>query len=237
MLDIRGLDAAYGKIVALRGVSLTVGAGEIVALIGPNGAGKTTLIKTVTRALRPRAGEILLDGVSTAGLKTEAIARRGLAVVPEGRRLFAPMSVVDNLMLGAYLRLTKGESKGVAADLDRVFALFPRLRERREQRAGTLSGGEQQMVAIGRSLMAAPRLILMDEPSIGLAPVVAREIFTVIEQLREDGLAILLVEQNARMALRIADRAYVMELGEIVYSGQAAEIRDLDAVKRIYLTA
>ncbi len=147
------------------------------------------------------------------------------------------MTVVDNLMLGAYQRLTKGERKGDAAELDRVFALFPRLGERREQRAGTLSGGEQQMVAIGRSLMAAPRLILMDEPSIGLAPVVAREIFTVIEQLREDGLAILLVEQNARMALRIADRAYVMELGEIVYSGQAAEIRDLDAVKQIYLTA
>ena len=237
MLEIRGLDAAYGKIVALRGVSMTVGAGEIVTLIGPNGAGKTTLIKTVTKALTPRAGEVLLDGRSITGLKTEAIARRGLAVVPEGRRLFAPMSVVDNLTLGAYLRLTKGEGKGVAADLDRVFALFPRLRERREQRAGTLSGGEQQMVAIGRSLMAAPRLILMDEPSIGLAPVVAREIFTVIEQLREDGLAILLVEQNARMALRIADRAYVMELGEIVYSGQAAEIRDLDAVKQIYLTA
>ncbi len=237
MLEIRGLGAAYGKIVALRGVSMTVGAGEIVALIGPNGAGKTTLIKTVTKALKPRSGEVLLDGRSITGLKTEAIARRGLAVVPEGRRLFAPMSVVDNLTLGAYLRLTKGERKGVAADLDRVFALFPRLRERREQRAGTLSGGEQQMVAIGRSLMAAPRLILMDEPSIGLAPVVAREIFAVIKQLREDGLAILLVEQNARMALRIADRAYVMELGKVVYSGAAAEIRDLDAVKQIYLTA
>jgi branched-chain amino acid transport system ATP-binding protein len=237
MLEIRGLEAGYGKILALRGVSMTVGAGEIVTLIGPNGAGKTTLIKAVTKALKPRSGEVLLDGRSITALKTEAIARRGLAVVPEGRRLFAPMSVVDNLMLGAYLRLTKGERKGVAADLDRVFALFPRLGERREQRAGTLSGGEQQMVAIGRSLMAAPRLILMDEPSIGLAPVVAREIFAVVEQLREDGLAILLVEQNARMALRIADRAYVMELGEVVYSGAAAEIRDLDAVKQIYLTA
>ncbi len=241
MLEVRNLAAAYGKIVALRGVSLEVGAGEVVSLIGPNGAGKTTLIKAITGMI-PSAGEIRLDGEAIGGLKSSRIARRGLAVVPEGRRLFGPMSVLDNLMLGAYLRLTAGGSArggraAVERDLARVFELFPRLHERQDQLAQTLSGGEQQMLAIGRALMAAPRVMLLDEPSIGLAPVIVREIFTVIAELAERGIAVLLVEQNARMALRVAARVYVLELGQVALSGTAREIGDMEEVKRIYLAA
>ncbi|MDP6068095.1 MAG: ABC transporter ATP-binding protein [Alphaproteobacteria bacterium] len=241
MLEVRNLAAAYGKIVALRGVSLEVGAGEVVSLIGPNGAGKTTLIKAITGMI-PSAGEIRLDGEAIGGLKSSRIARRGLAVVPEGRRLFGPMSVLDNLMLGAYLRLTAGGSArggraAVERDLARVFELFPRLHERQDQLAQTLSGGEQQMLAIGRALMAAPRVMLLDEPSIGLAPVIVREIFTVIAELAERGIAVLLVEQNARMALRVAARVYVLELGQVALSGTAQEIGDMEEVKRIYLAA
>ncbi len=241
MLEVRNLAAAYGKIVALRGVSLEVAAGEVVTLIGPNGAGKTTLIKAITGMI-PSAGEIRLDGEAIGGLKSSRIARRGLAVVPEGRRLFGPMSVLDNLMLGAYLRLTAGGSArggraAVERDLARVFELFPRLHERQDQLAQTLSGGEQQMLAIGRALMAAPRVMLLDEPSIGLAPVIVREIFTVIAELAERGIAVLLVEQNARMALRVAARVYVLELGQVALSGTAQEIGDMEEVKRIYLAA
>ncbi len=241
MLEVQDLVAAYGKIVALRGVSLEVGAGEVVSLIGPNGAGKTTLIKAITGMI-PSAGEIRLDGEAIGGLKSSRIARRGLAVVPEGRRLFGPMSVLDNLMLGAYLRLTAGGSArggraAVERDLARVFELFPRLHERQDQLAQTLSGGEQQMLAIGRALMAAPRVMLLDEPSIGLAPVIVREIFTVIAELAERGIAVLLVEQNARMALRVAARVYVLELGQVALSGTAQEIGDMEEVKRIYLAA
>jgi branched-chain amino acid transport system ATP-binding protein len=241
MLEVRNLAAAYGKIVALRGVSLEMGAGEVVSLIGPNGAGKTTLIKAITGMI-PSAGEIRLDGEAIGGLKSSRIARRGLAVVPEGRRLFGPMSVLDNLMLGAYLRLTAGGSArggraAVERDLARVFELFPRLHERQDQLAQTLSGGEQQMLAIGRALMAAPRVMLLDEPSIGLAPVIVREIFTVIAELAERGIAVLLVEQNARMALRVAARVYVLELGQVALSGTAQEIGDMEEVKRIYLAA
>ena len=241
MLEVQDLVAAYGKIVALRGVSLEVGAGEVVSLIGPNGAGKTTLIKAITGMI-PSAGEIRLDGEAIGGLKSSRIARRGLAVVPEGRRLFGPMSVLDNLMLGAYLRLTAGGSArggraAVERDLARVFELFPRLHERQDQLAQTLSGGEQQMLAIGRALMAAPRVLLLDEPSIGLAPVIVREIFTVIAELAERGIAVLLVEQNARMALRVAARVYVLELGQVALSGTAREIGDMEEVKRIYLAA
>ncbi len=241
MLEVRNLAAAYGKIVALRGVSLEMGAGEVVSLIGPNGAGKTTLIKAITGMI-PSAGEIRLDGEAIGGLKSSRIARRGLAVVPEGRRLFGPMSVLDNLMLGAYLRLTAGGSArggraAVERDLARVFELFPRLHERQDQLAQTLSGGEQQMLAIGRALMAAPRVMLLDEPSIGLAPVIVREIFTVIAELAERGIAVLLVEQNARMALRVAARVYVLELGQVALSGTAREIGDMEEVKRIYLAA
>ena len=242
MLEVQDLVAAYGKIVALRGVSLEVGAGEVVSLIGPNGAGKTTLIKAITGMIPSRSGGMRLDGEPIGGLKSSAIARRGLAVVPEGRRLFGPMSVLDNLMLGAYLRLTAGGSArggraAVERDLARVFELFPRLHERQDQLAQTLSGGEQQMLAIGRALMAAPRVMLLDEPSIGLAPVIVREIFTVIAELAERGIAVLLVEQNARMALRVAARVYVLELGQVALSGTAREIGDMEEVKRIYLAA
>ena len=243
MLEVRDLVAAYGKIVALRGVSLEVGEGEVVSLIGPNGAGKTTLIKAITGMIPSRSGEIRVDGEPITGLKSSAIARRGLAVVPEGRRLFGPMSVLDNLRLGAYLRLTAGggvSGSGRAAvgrDLARVFELFPRLDERQDQLAQTLSGGEQQMLAIGRALMAEPRVMLLDEPSIGLAPVIVREIFAVIAELAQRGIAVLLVEQNARMALRVAARAYVLELGQVVLAGSAQEIGDMDEVKRIYLAA
>jgi branched-chain amino acid transport system ATP-binding protein len=242
MLEVQDLVAAYGKIVALRGVSLQVGAGEVVSLIGPNGAGKTTLIKAITGMIPSRSGEIRLDGAPITGLKSSAIARRGLAVVPEGRRLFGPMSVLDNLRLGAYLRLTArggggGGRAAVDRDLARVFELFPRLDERQAQLAQTLSGGEQQMLAIGRALMAEPRVMLLDEPSIGLAPVIVREIFSVISELAERGIAVLLVEQNARMALRVAARVYVLELGQVALSGTAQEIGDMEEVKRIYLAA
>ncbi len=243
MLEVHDIIAAYGKIVALRGVSLEVAAGEVVTLIGPNGAGKTTLIKAITGMIPSRSGEIRVDGEPITGLKSSAIARRGLAVVPEGRRLFGPMSVLDNLRLGAYLRLTAGggvSGSGRAAvgrDLARVFELFPRLDERQDQLAQTLSGGEQQMLAIGRALMAEPRVMLLDEPSIGLAPVIVREIFAVIAELAQRGIAVLLVEQNARMALRVAARAYVLELGQVALAGSAQEIGDMDEVKRIYLAA
>ena len=238
MLEVQDLVAGYGKIVALRGVSLEVGAGEVVSLIGPNGAGKTTLIKAITGMIPSRSGGIRLDGEPIGGQKSSAIARRGLAVVPEGRRLFGPMSVIDNLRLGAYLRLTaRGNRAAVERDLARVFELFPRLDERQAQLAQTLSGGEQQMLAIGRALMAAPRVMLLDEPSIGLAPVIVREIFAVIAELAERGIAVLLVEQNARMALRVAARVYVLELGQVALSGTAQEIGDMEEVKRIYLAA
>ena len=243
MLEVHDIIAAYGKIVALRGVSLEVAAGEVVTLIGPNGAGKTTLIKAITGMIPSRSGEIRVDGEPITGLKSSAIARRGLAVVPEGRRLFGPISVLDNLRLGAYLRLTAGggvSGSGRAAvgrDLARVFELFPRLDERQDQLAQTLSGGEQQMLAIGRALMAEPRVMLLDEPSIGLAPVIVREIFAVIAELAQRGIAVLLVEQNARMALRVAARAYVLELGQVALAGSAQKIGDMDEVKRIYLAA
>jgi branched-chain amino acid transport system ATP-binding protein len=237
MLEVRDLVAAYGKIVALRGVSLEVGEGEVVSLIGPNGAGKTTLIKAITGMIPSRSGEILVAGKPTMGLKSSLVARRGLAVVPEGRRLFGPMSVLDNLRLGAYLRLTSGGRAAVQKDLDHVFELFPRLEERQNQLAHTLSGGEQQMLAIGRALMAEPRVMLLDEPSIGLAPVIVREIFNVIAELAERGIAVLLVEQNARMALKVASRVYVLETGQVVLSGTAKEIGDMDEIKRVYLAA
>ncbi|MAG95501.1 MAG: ABC transporter ATP-binding protein [Rhodospirillaceae bacterium] len=237
MLEVRDLVAAYGKIVALRGVSLEVGEGEVVSLIGSNGAGKTTLIKAITGMIPSRSGEILVAGKPITGLKSSLVARRGLAVVPEGRRLFGPMSVIDNLRLGAYLRLTGGGRAAVQRDLGHVFELFPRLEERQNQLAHTLSGGEQQMLAIGRALMAEPRVMLLDEPSIGLAPVIVREIFNVISELAERGIAVLLVEQNARMALKVASRVNVLELGQIVLSGSAKEIGDMDEIKRVYLAA
>ena len=235
MIEVTDLDVSYGKIQALRRVSLRVAPGEIVALLGANGAGKTTLVKAVCGLLPKQAGAVRLGGEDITRLQTAEIARRGLALVPDGRRLFGPLPVLDNLMLGAYVRLARLRPDDVEADLKAVFALFPRLAERRRQAAGTLSGGEQQMLAIGRALMARPRVILLDEPSIGLAPLIVREIFQVIRSLKARGLTVLLVEQNARMGLRVADRAYVMELGRVTAEGPAAALRESAVVQRLYL--
>ena len=235
MIEVTDLDVSYGKIQALRRVSLRVAPGEIVALLGANGAGKTTLVKAVCGLLPKQAGAVRLGGEDITRLQTAEIARRGLALVPDGRRLFGPLPVLDNLMLGAYVRLARLRPDDVEADLEAVFALFPRLAERRRQAAGTLSGGEQQMLAIGRALMARPRVILLDEPSIGLAPLIVREIFQVIRSLKTRGLTVLLVEQNARMGLRVADRAYVMELGRVTAEGPAAGLRESAVVQRLYL--
>ena len=235
MIEVTDLDVSYGKIQALRRVSLRVAPGEIVALLGANGAGKTTLVKAVCGLLPKQAGAVRLGGEDITRLQTAEIARRGLALVPDGRRLFGPLPVLDNLMLGAYVRLARLRPDDVETDLEAVFALFPRLAERRRQAAGTLSGGEQQMLAIGRALMARPRVILLDEPSIGLAPLIVREIFQVIRSLKARGLTVLLVEQNARMGLRVADRAYVMELGRVTAEGPAAGLRESAVVQRLYL--
>ena len=235
MLRIRNLRCFYGRIQAIDGVSLSVRSGEIVTLIGANGAGKSTLIQAVCGLLPGWKGEILFERASTQGLKPPVLVGRGLSVVPEGRLLFPPMSVFDNLKLGAYLRYRRGEDKSVAEDMEKVFELFPVLRERARQPAGTLSGGEQQMLAIGRALMAQPRLLLLDEPSMGLAPFLVRLILDILVRLKEGGMTILLVEQNARSALQIADRGYVMENGRIVLDGPAAELLADREVKRAYL--
>jgi branched-chain amino acid transport system ATP-binding protein len=231
VLEVRDLHVSYGEIPALKGISLSVGAGEIVALLGSNGAGKTTTLRTLSGLLAPRAGDIVLEDRPIAGLPAHVIVRRGIAHVPEGRRIFNRLTVRENLEMGAYTR----SDAGVAADLERVFALFPRLRERRAQVAGTLSGGEQQMLAIARALMASPRLLLLDEPSMGLAPVLVEQIFETVQDINRQGTTILLVEQNAALALDVAQRAYVLETGSIVLSGAAADLaRDQD-VRRAYL--
>jgi len=236
MLEVNGIDVCYGNIRALSGLSLRVEAGEIVTLIGANGAGKTTLIRAIAGLLPKQAGTVSFAGENISRLSATAIARRGLTVVPEGRRLFGPLSVADNLMLGAYRRMRKpGEAEAVQRDLKRVMALFPRLRERSGQAVRTLSGGEQQMVAIGRGLMAAPTALLIDEPSMGLAPIVMREIFQTLSQLRAEGITMLLVEQNARLALKFADRAYVIELGRIALEGRATDLLTHPSVQELYL--
>lgn len=235
MLEIDRIDVGYGSIDALRSLSMHVKRGEIVTLIGANGAGKSTLIKAVAGLLPKRAGQIRFNGELISNRRPPDIARLGLTVVPESRRLFGPMPVVDNLLLGAYRRLRQNRRADVERDLERVFELFPRLRERAQQTAQTLSGGEQQMVAIGRGLMAAPKALLIDEPSTGLAPLVMREIFRALAALRDDGITMLLVEQNARMALRVADRAYVIELGRIALEGRASDLAQDDSVRRLYL--
>jgi len=237
MIDVNDIDVAYGNAPVLRGVSLSVAPGEVVTLVGANGAGKTTLFRAITGALPKLRGSISLDGRDITKWQPARVAREGLAVVPEGRRLFGPMSVVDNLRLGSYLRLAKRSPEPVREDLDRVYELFPRLAERRNQLARTLSGGEQQMVAIGRALMARPKVILMDEPSIGLAPIIVREVFEVIRKLKDSGITILLIEQNARMALKAADRAYVMEMGRITADGDASDLQKSDIVRKLYLAA
>jgi len=237
MLRIKNINTYYGKLHALRSVSLHVNAGEIVALIGSNGAGKTTILNTVSAVTPPANGEIRFNGALISNLSTDAIVRLGVSQVPEGRQIFKPLSVEDNLELGAYLRSEAGEKKkDITNDKDQVYILFPRLGERRRQIAGTLSGGEQQMLAIGRALMAKPRLLLLDEPAMGLAPLLVQEIFRVIEGLRrEQGTSILLVEQNARVALKVADRGYVLETGKVILEETAAELLANKDVQRAYL--
>jgi branched-chain amino acid transport system ATP-binding protein len=232
MLQIRNLYAYYGNIEALSGVSCHVKQGEIVALIGANGAGKTTLLNAVCGLVRAR-GKVTLDGDSILQLAPEAVVARGISQVPEGRQIFAPLTVAENLELGAYLRHRLRAD--VAADLEKMYELFPRLHERRQQTAGTLSGGEQQMLAIGRALMARPRLLLLDEPSLGLAPVIVDTIMATVVSLRQQGVTILMVEQNARTALSIADRGYVLETGRIILSGAAADLLHDRQVTRAYL--
>ncbi|MDI3327335.1 MAG: ABC transporter ATP-binding protein [Alicyclobacillaceae bacterium] len=232
MLRIRDLHVYYGVIHALKGVSLEVERGEIVTLIGANGAGKTTLLRTISGLVPPRSGEIEFEGRSIFRTPARDIVRLGVSQVPEGRRVFATMSVQENLELGAFLRRDKS---GVAEDLEKVYTRFPRLRERRRQLAGTLSGGEQQMLAIGRALMARPRLLLLDEPSMGLSPILVQEIFRIIREINEAGTTILLVEQNAHMALSVSHRAYVLETGRITLSGPSSELAKSEEVKKAYL--
>ncbi len=236
MLRVRNLKCYYGKIRAINGVSLSVRPGELITLIGANGAGKSTLLQAVCGLISQWEGEIELEKRSLRGLKAPTIVERGLSLVPEGRLLFPPMSVLDNLRLGAYLRYRRREQRVlIAEDLERVMALFPVLQERAVQPAGTLSGGEQQMLAIGRALMARPRLLLLDEPSMGLAPFLVRLILDTLVQLKQEGMTILLIEQNARAALQIADRGYVLENGQIVLEGAAADLLADQDVKRAYL--
>jgi branched-chain amino acid transport system ATP-binding protein len=232
MLTLERVAARYGRVAALEDVTLAVSAGELVCLIGANGAGKTTTLKTISGLLRPVAGRILLDGAEIHGLSPREILRRGIAHCPEGRRVFPYMTVRENLEMGAYVR---ADAQAVAADLARVFSHFPILAERRRQSAGTLSGGEQQMLAIGRALMARPRLILFDEPSLGLAPTVVETVFGIIDGIRRDGTTVLMVEQNAYMALQLASRAYVMETGRITLEGPARELVNDPHVRQAYL--
>lgn len=232
MLKVDEINVYYGNIQALKGVSLEINQGEIVTLIGANGAGKSTLLKTISGLLKPKQGEILYESVSIVGKPAQTIVKRGISHVPEGRRVFANMSVEENLELGAFLRNDKA---GIQADFEKVFQLFPRLKERSKQQAGTLSGGEQQMLAMGRALMARPKLLLLDEPSMGLAPLLVKTIFDIIKQINKDGTTILLVEQNANMALSVAHRAYVIETGRVVLSGTAEELNASDQVKMAYL--
>ena len=232
MLKVTDLRAAYGKIEALKGISLEVRQGEIVTLIGANGAGKSTTLKTISGQLAPRTGSIEFEGESIGGIRPHLVTGKGIIQVPEGRRIFSRMTVMENLDMGAFLRKDKD---GVKADLDHVFELFPRLKERVAQKGGTLSGGEQQMLAMGRALMSKPRLLMLDEPSMGLAPVVVETIFEIIQKLNKDGITILLVEQNANMALAIANRGYVLETGEIALSGPGRELLANEAVRKAYL--
>lgn len=232
MLKVDQIDVFYGNIHALKGVSLDVQQGEIVTLIGANGAGKSTLLKALSGLLKPKAGKIEYLGQSLTEKQAQAIVREGISHVPEGRRVFANMSVKENLELGAFLRKDKA---GINEDLEMVYQRFPRLYERRSQLSGTLSGGEQQMLAMGRALMARPKLLLLDEPSMGLAPLLVKTIFQIIEEINREGMTVLLVEQNANMALSIAHRAYVIETGRVVLSGTAAELQASEQVKQAYL--
>ena len=232
MLELTDVHTYYGSIRVLRGLSLSVQRGEIVTLIGANGAGKTTTLKTILGTVRARRGSVTFDGHRLDGLATDRIVRLGIAQSPEGRRIFPRMSVLENLELGAFVR---PDRDGIAADLERVFTLFPRLRERLEQKGGTLSGGEQQMLAMGRALMARPALLLLDEPSMGLSPILVESIFRIVQDINRQGTTILLVEQNARMALRVAHRGYVIQTGRIVLQDTGAELLRSDLVRKSYL--
>lgn len=232
LLEVNDLHVSYGAIRALKGVSFTVGEGEVVALIGANGAGKSTTLRTVSGLIRPNQGTITFDGKSLVKQPPHKIVAMGISQVPEGRRVFTRMSVYENLEMGAYSRSSKAEIKD---SIEHVFKRFPRLEERKQQLAGTLSGGEQQMLAMGRALMSKPKLLLMDEPSMGLAPLLVAEIFNIIKEINQGGTTILLVEQNAHMALSIANRAYVLETGEVVLHGPAAEMADNPEVRKAYL--
>jgi branched-chain amino acid transport system ATP-binding protein len=237
MLVVRDLHAGYGLSEVLDGVSLEVRSGHVVALIGANGAGKTTTMRAISGLLAPSRGEVRLDGQPVQGMGAARIARLGLAHAPEGRKVFGPLTAEDNLLLGAFRRLPRffGFRRRAQPDLDRVYAMFPKLAARRHQLAGTLSGGEQQMLAIGRALMARPKVMLLDEPSMGLAPVIVQEVFETVRALREEGMTMLLVEQFARSALEVADRAYVMERGRIVIEGTPDELRRDERVIAAYL--
>ena len=232
ILHVEDLNVYYGSIHAVKGISFDVEEGEIVTLIGANGAGKSTTLNTVAGLLKPREGKVEFEGESLLGIPPHKIVSRGMALCPEGRRVFLQMSVRDNLEMGAFTRTNSAE---VADSLEMVFERFPRLKERRKQIAGTLSGGEQQMLAMGRALMSKPRLLMLDEPSMGLAPILVQEIFNIIKALHDAGTTVLLVEQNARMALSIADRAYVLETGKVSMSGNAADLANDERVKQAYL--
>ena len=232
MLEVKNLEVYYGVIQAIKGISFEVNEGEVIALIGANGAGKTTTLQTITGMRQPKAGEIIFEGKDISKIPGHKIVSMGMAHVPEGRRVFAELSVYENLKLGAY---TRKDKKEIEETLARVYKSFPRLEERKNQLAGTLSGGEQQMLAMGRALMSKPKIILMDEPSMGLSPILVEEIFHIIREISASGTTVLLVEQNAKKALAIADRAYVLETGNIVLSGDAKEMMNNDSIMKAYL--
>lgn len=232
MLEIKDIHTYYGNIHALKGVSLTVSQGEVVTLIGSNGAGKTTTLRTIQGLLRPRIGTVLFEGKPLEALSTEAIVRLGISQSPEGRLIFPRMTVQENLEMGAYLR---NDTLGIKSDMEKALNLFPRLRERINQKGGTLSGGEQQMLAIARALMSRPRLLLLDEPSMGLAPMLVSQIFAIVRDINAEGTTILLVEQNARMALSVAHRGYVIQTGQVVVAGTASDLQSNETVRKAYL--
>ena len=232
MLKVDNIDVYYGAIHAIKGISIEVPKGEIVTLVGSNGAGKSTTLRTISGLMKPKNGTILFEDKNIVGVPAHKIVGMGLCQVPEGRHVFANMSVMENLELGAYLR---NDKDGIARDLEDVFKKFPRLLERKDQISGTLSGGEQQMLAMGRALRSRPRLLLLDEPSMGLAPLLVKEIFNIIKEINESGTTVLLVEQNANMALSIADKAYVLETGRIALAGTAQELASSEAVRKAYL--
>jgi branched-chain amino acid transport system ATP-binding protein len=232
LLELRAVEVAYGDLPALRGVSLSVEAGETLSVVGANGAGKTTMLRAISGLMRPRAGQIFLDGVRLDTLPSHAIVEHGVVQVPEGRKIFPSLTVLENLEMGSYISAAKARRR---EGLEQVFALFPRLKEREGQAAGTMSGGEQQMLAIGRALMARPRVLMLDEPSLGLAPIIVKEIFRIIGEINQLGTTVLLVEQNTRQALALSRRGYVLENGRVVLEGSGADLLGHEHVKRAYL--